>query len=403
MRNVVYVAPFPMATTMRFAHALATLDGVRLLGVFNQLPTGMNARIFDDVFQVDNVLDPGSLIHAIGMLGARHGRPHRIVGILEDAQEALAAAREHYGVYGTDLQTTRTFRDKGQMKDALRAAGIPCAAHARILAPDQAYAFAQRVGYPIILKPPAGSGCRATYRCNSPAELRRALAQARPSPQRPVLAEEFLTGHEFSFETLTIGGEPRFYSISRYYPTPLEVVENDWMQWVVVLPRELDSFDSATRVGLDAVRRLGLSDGMSHMEWFRRPDGSVAVGEIAMRPPGAQFVRLMSLAYDADLYRAWARASVDGAFDGPWARKYAVGIAYLRGAGQGRITRVEGVDAIQRALGHLVCEARMPQVGALKSSSYEGDGWAIVRHPDTRVVTEAVRALVSRVRVHYHR
>ncbi|MEZ4319406.1 MAG: ATP-grasp domain-containing protein [Myxococcota bacterium] len=401
MRNVVYVAPFPMRTTMRFAHALATLDDVRLLGVFNKAPSGVDARIFDDVFEVGDVLDPQALIHGVGMLAARHGRPDRILGILENLQESLATARHHYRVPGTDLSTTKKFRDKGMMKDALRAAGIPCAAHARLTHPSQALEFVKRVGFPVVLKPPDGAGCRATYRCDSLSALEQALSQTRPSPQRPVLAEEFLTGEEYSFETLTVGGEPRFWSLGRYYPTPLEVMENDWLQWVVVLPRELDGFERAREVGLNAVRRLGLADGMTHMEWFRRPDGSVAVGEIAMRPPGAQFVRLMSLAYDADMYRAWARATVDGAFDGPWQRKYSVGIAYLRGSGRGRITHIDGLDEAQRAIGHLVHEAQLPRVGMMKSDSYEGDGWAIVRHPDTRVVTEAMRLLVSTVRVHY--
>ena len=52
-------------------------------------------------------------------------------------------------------------------------------------------------------------------------------------------------------------------------------------------------------------------------------------------------------------------------------------------------------------MGGLVVEARLPRIGMHKSDSYEGDGWAIVRHPDTAVVQEALRRLVSTVRVHY--
>jgi hypothetical protein len=403
LRTVVYVAPFPMRITMRFAHALASLDGIRLVGLFQKQPAGVAARVFHDVVTVGNVFDPGQVVRAMQHIQGRYGDIHRVLGILENLQESLATARQHFGIYGTDLATTRRFRDKGLMKDALRQAGIPCAAHARLTDARQALAFVQRHGFPVILKPPDGMGCRATYRCDSLAALEQAIAQTRPSPSRPVLAEQFLTGTEYSFETIVVGGEPRFWSISRYYPTPLEVMENDWLQWVVVLPRELDGFEHAAAVGLNAVRRLGMADGMTHMEWFRRPDGSVAVGEIAMRPPGAEFVRLMSLAYDADMYRAWARASVDGAFDGPWHRKYAVGIAFFRGSGRGRITHIDGLDEAQRKVGHLVHEARLPQVGAMKSSSYEGDGWAIVRHPDTEVVKNAMRTLVGTVRVHYAR
>ena len=103
-------------------------------------------------------------------------------------------------------------------------------------------------------------------------------------------------------------------------------------------------------VGVRTVKALGLPYGMTHMEWFRRPDGSVAVGEIAMRPPGVHIVPMMSHAYGTSLYRAWARCVVDQAFDGPWERRYSVGSAFLRGVGRGRVVRVEGVEELQRVL-----------------------------------------------------
>ena len=39
-RNVVFVAPFPLETTMRFVRAVAKLDDVRLLGVVHDAPQG---------------------------------------------------------------------------------------------------------------------------------------------------------------------------------------------------------------------------------------------------------------------------------------------------------------------------------------------------------------------------
>jgi hypothetical protein len=170
-----------------------------------------------------------------------------------------------------------------------------------------------------------------------------------------------------------------------------------------VLPRDISGswFDGARAIGFDAVRKLGMTSGMTHMEWFRRSDGTLAVGEIAMRPPGAQFVTLMSYAHDTDMYRAWARAAVDDAFDGPFERKYAVGIAYLRGQGAGRVAAVDGVDEAQRKVGSLVVEAKLPRVGAPKSDSYEGDGFAIVRHREDDVVLAAMKTIVETVRVRY--
>lgn len=401
VRNVVFVAPFPLQTTMRFARAIAGLDGVRLLGLFQEAPA--DRSMFADIAQVGNALDARELAAGVARLRDRWGPIHRLPGVLEDLQIQLAEVREALGIFGPGRRVAEAFRDKATMKDMLRAAGVPVARHRVLHDEADARAFVGQVGFPIVLKPPAGSGCRATYRVGDEGELTRALAEVRLAPHRPTLAEEFLTGEEFSFETITVGGQIRFHSISRYLPTPLEVVRNEWIKWVVILPRDISGpeFDPIRQVAVRVLDALGRPSGITHMEWFRRPDGSVAVGEIAMRPPGAQIVRLMSYAHDTDLYRAWARAVVDDAFDGPWERRFSTGCAFLRGVGQGRVVDVSGLEQAQKEMGSLVVEAELPSRGAPKSSSYEGDGYAILRHPDTRVVEEGLARLIRAVHVHY--
>ncbi len=401
MRNVVFVAPFPLETTLRFARAIQKLSGVRLLGVLQEPPPPDAG--FADVALVRDGLDAQQIADAIKVLARRHGPPHRITGVLEDLQVQLAEVREHFGVPGLSLAAADRFRDKARMKDALRAAGLPCARH-RILTSDQdGLAFAREVGFPLVLKPLSGAGCRSTWRIEGTDALASAIHATRPAPDRPVLAEEFIRGDEYSFETLCLSGHPLFHSISRYFPGPLEVTRNPWIQWVCLLPREIGGpeYDAARSVGLRAVSALGMASGLTHMEWFRRQDGSIAIGEIAARPPGANIVRLTGLAYDTDLYRAWARAVIDEAFDGPWERKYSAGCAFLRGAGEGRVVAVDGLDEAQKKVGQWVVEASLPRIGAPKRDSYEGDGYAIVRHPDTEVVRRALQVIIETVRVRY--
>ena len=139
--------------------------------------------------------------------------------------------------------------------------------------------------------------------------------------------------------------------------------------------------------------------GLTHLEWFRRADGTIAVSEIAARPPGAQITTLMSYAHDCDIYRGWAELMCLGTFDPP-PRKYATGAAYLRGQGQGdRVVAVRGLEQAQREVGNLVVEVKLPRKGQPRAGGYEGDGYAIVRHPETAVVEEALKRIVSRVRV----
>src|SRR5262245_50724637 len=116
------------------------------------------------------------------------------------------------------------------MKNELRKHGLPCTRHALLRSWADAERFVGQAGLPLVLKPPAGMGCKATWRVNSLDELRAALGAMHAGPQHPALAEEFLRGREYSFETITIGGEVHFTSISRYLPTPLEVMETPWIQ-----------------------------------------------------------------------------------------------------------------------------------------------------------------------------
>jgi len=63
------------------------------------------------------------------------------------------------------------------------------------------------------------------------------------------------------------------------------------------------------------------------------------------------------------------------------------------------VVKLHGIEQAQAELGHLVVEAKLPVPGQPKVRSYEGEGYAIVRHPETAVVEQAIRRLISLVRV----
>ncbi|MBZ0269749.1 hypothetical protein K8I85_16480, partial [bacterium] len=173
-----------------------------------------------------------------------------------------------------------------------------------------------------------------------------------------------------------------------------------WIQWCVIIPREADSpaYRDIIPVAERSLQALGMTDGFSHMEWFRRRDGSLALSEVGARPPGAQFMSLMSWAHDRNLYRAWAELMVFDRFDPP-ARPYASGAAFLRGHGKGRIVAVHGVTETAREVGNLAVEVRLPRRGQSPGGTYDGDGYVIVRHPRTDVVREALDKIVRTIRV----
>jgi phosphoribosylaminoimidazole carboxylase (NCAIR synthetase) len=411
MVHVVFAIPFVAESTLRFARATASLPDVRLSVVSQdpaeRFPADFRAQLAG-FQQVADALQPHDLLAGVRALAQRSGPVERLLGILEPLQEPLAAVREQLRIRGMDAATARNFRDKARMKDLFAAHDLPCARHRLCRSVAEAEAFARQVGFPLVGKPPAGAGAKSTARCDGKESLQRFLQQNPPQPGREVLLEEFVLGREFSFDSVTLHGQHVFHNICCYYPTPLEVMENPWIQWAVVLPKDLggDEFQAIHRIGPRALSTLGMWTGMSHMEWFRRADGSIAIGEVAARPPGAQFMSLMSWVTDVDLYRAFAQLMVFETFTPP-PRRHAVGAAYLRaqgappaGAAAGAVVRaVHGLEEMQRQVGELIVEARLPTLGKAASTSYEGDGYVIVRHPETEVVTAAVQRIERTVRV----
>jgi phosphoribosylaminoimidazole carboxylase (NCAIR synthetase) len=405
MPTVFFAAPYLTTSAARMVTAAASLPGVRL-GVVTQdpqenAPREVQAAIAQH-WRVDDVTDLGQLWGAVEALRQRLGPPDRVFGAYEQLQVPLAEVRERLGVPGLPVAAAVNFRDKARMKEVLRAAGVPCARHALVTTEAEAMAFVAEVGFPLVVKPQAGAGSVATFRVERPDQLGRALAAAAPGDGHPALLEEFVVGDEHSLETISVDGRAAWHSLTRYYPTPLEATRQPWIQWCVVLPREVDDarYDDIRRVGARALEALGMTTGLTHMEWFRRRDGSLAVSEVAARPPGAQITTLVSRSTDSDFVRAWAELMVSGTFAPP-ERKYAAGVAFLRAQGRpgGVIRAVHGLDRLSGATKALVTDAQMPALGAGPRPSYEGDGWVIVRHPETAAVERALSEIITAVRV----
>ncbi len=401
--HVVFVAPFFLETTLRFVSGATKLPGVAVSLISQdpaeKLPDDLRRRLSAH-WRIDDGLDPQQIADATRALTAQLGPPVQIIAALEQLQVPLAEVREALKIPGMGVAAARNFRDKSRMKDVLRAAGIPCARHRLVENAGQAQEFLREVGFPVVMKPPAGAGGKSTFRVRDEAELITLLERYRPNPARPVLLEEFVRGREYSFDSVFISGKPVWYSISRYLPAPLEVLDNPWIQWCVLLPRRVDGpeFDPIRAAAIPGLKALGMDTGLSHMEWFQRADESVAISEVGARPPGAQFTTLLAYAHDLDFYHAWPRLMVFGEFDPP-PRNHAVGAAYIRGQGRGRVKAIHGLEEAQRRYGELVVEARLPRAGQAPSDSYEGDGYVILRHPRTEVIEEALRNIVQLIRV----
>jgi len=408
--HVVFIAPRFLENTNRYVRAFAELSGITLSLVSmdpeEAIPAPLRPRVAGH-YRVADCMDPEQLTVAVRAIGAGIGRVDRLAGVLEQLQLPMAEARDALGIEGLTRAVARNFRDKDRMKEVLRAHGVPVARSVLAHSLAEIRAFIDQVGFPVIVKPQAGLGTRATHRVEDEQDL---AALAPPTAAQPLQVEEFVRAREHTCETVTIRGVPVWRSGTRYFPSPLEVLETYWVQYCVLLPREDDDptwtkFHPVNAAALSALfgDQAGTAAGtaLTHMEWFLREDGTSLVNEVGARPPGVHIMPLMSLAHETDLFADWARLMALDEFT-PKARRFAAGAAFFRGQGGGtRVSSVEGVERAVEACGEALVELRAPKVGQPRAEGYEGEGWAIVKHATTEGAKQALRALIENIQIRY--
>lgn len=412
MPHVAFVAPHFLENTLRYVSAFASLDDVTLSVISEDPESGLPPVLRRRVpghYRVRSVGDAGQLAQALRGLQHGVGKVDRLTGALEQLQLPMAEARELAGVPGLKAAIARRFRDKDVMKDVLRAKRVPVAASRLVHSIGELRSFVGEVGFPVIVKPQAGVGSRSTHRLEDEAAL-ESLASSALSPRadQPLQAEQFIRGREFTCETVSIHGTPVWRSGTRYFPGPLEVLETPWIQYCVLLPKEVESpwteFAPINTAALDALwgdERQVAGTALTHMEWFAAEPKGLYVSEVGARPPGVQIMPLMSLAHEVDFIAKWAELISFDRFTPP-TRKWAAGAAFLRGQGHGaHVVSVEGIEAVTERLGPALVELKAPRVGQSRAPGYEGEGIALVRTASTEEAKQALKTVVETVRVRY--
>lgn len=317
--------------------------------------------------------------------------------------ELAAKIRERWGIPGMPLRDVIAFRDKDLMKKKVRAAGLRVPHSFRANSVKDIHQAAEQIGYPIIVKPIAGAGSADTYRINSPEDLERHLPLIRHVPEMNV--EEYISGDEFTFDTVCVDGKPRFISVTQYHPRPLEGRLNEWVSPAQITFRDLSRPDlqDGIRLGMGVLSAMNMGTGFTHMEWFRKPNGEVVFGEIGCRSGGGHLVDMMNFSNDFDIYREWARCITWKSWDAPIARRYNVSMCFKRALGQGAIRRYEGLERVRQRCGKWLVWENLNPIGSARRDwkmSLNGDGFLAVRHPDYEECMDMMKFMVRELKIY---
>ena len=404
--NVVFVEPFFPPTQRHFVRALAEV-GANVIGV-GESPTEMLDEQLKSwmshYHQVPTVVDVGILTDAIRWIQDKLW-VDRLETTIEAHTLSVAQVRENCTIPGTSVHTAWLCRDKPSMKEALRAAGVPTAASMAADSAEQVLAFADAVGYPLILKPRSGAGAQDTTRVDNSAELATALGAFGGQGTRSIAVEEFVEGHEGFYDTLSVDGRPELDFVSHYFPNVLDAMRTRWISPQFISTNRVDTegdYVQLREMGQRVNEALGIGTTATHMEWFFSPKG-LRFSEIGCRPPGVGAWDLYSAGNDIDVYREWANAIVHGHVAARPSRRFATGIVALRPDNDGQITGYSGVDEVQSRSGEWVIDAHLPSPGTPTqppAAGYMANAYVRMRHPDYDVLRGLLDDVGRTVHVH---
>ncbi len=409
--DIIFVEPSFPANQREFVRALASV-GARVIGIGERPRSSLDddlRRWLTHYEQIGNVTDDAEVTKTVRSLQAR-ANIARLEAVVEAHVMTAARVREQCGIAGESVQSTFLCRDKPAMKEALRSAGVPCAESIGSADASEIREFAERVGFPLVVKPRDAAGASGTYRVDDLGELERALAacgvtSSRAQGGRSVAVEEFVEGHEGFYDTLTIDGRVVHDFVSHYYPNVLDAMRTRWISPQFVATNRVDAapgYDAVKAMGQKVIETLGITTSATHMEWFFGPKG-LKFSEIGCRPPGVRAWDLYAVGNDLDIYREWAMAVVHGRPSQTLSRRFAAGIIALRPSCDGHITGYDGAEDVWRRFGAFIIDSHLPPPGTPTqpvSAGYMANAWLRMKHHDYDTLRSMLDYVGRTLKVH---
>lgn len=231
-------------------------------------------------------------------------RQHAIDGVMtlisETAVPVVAEIARAFGLPGLSADTVRWATDKVAMRRRFRDSGVSQPLFAVIEDAADAAAEADRIGYPLVVKPSINSGQRGITLVRQPSQLQQAVAEAALyAPDGILLCEQYKEGREINVTAVVIGGVVHILSLSdrKIYPWPVFGVA-----YAHYFPAQLSREEEewVVRCAKEAIVALQMQNGIAYPQIIVNSEGAFLV-EIAARIPGGNMREVALYASGIDL------------------------------------------------------------------------------------------------------
>ena len=351
------------------AEALVDL-GYQLVVLAEQVPAWMDPFMVD--YLAADPTDPTALERAVAI-----GRAHGVDGVFtcdELYVELAAEVARGLGLPGLTSQAALLCRDKHAMRQRLERAGIPSPRSIMVDSRSQALDVAERIGYPVVLKPRNLGGSMGVVRADRAADVERFFAVAHAAnlsgvtAMSGVLVEDYLEGPEFSVESVSAGGVTTICGITEKvvgFPPYFEEIGH--------YARPVDPDDPLdarlAEVTLRVHQAFGVAVGITHCELINTAKGPYVV-EIAARAGGDRIPVITKLASGIDLIAAGASAATGAVPDLRPTEARVAGVRMVYPPHRGVISRLDARHVPPGLLAEMGWYAKVGQFVALPPEAH---------------------------------
>lgn len=312
MKNFIFISPNFPDSYWKFCAELKN-NGMRVLGIgdcpYDQLKQELRDSLHE-YYKVSDLANYEEVFRAVAFFTYKHGKIDWLESNNEFWLERDAKLRTEFHITtGFQQEQMESVKRKSAMKAFYAKAGIPTARYHLVESYDDAVAFANMVGYPVVVKPDNGVGASHTYRLRSDEDVRFFIDT---KDENVYIMEEQVNGVVCTYDAIIgAGGQPLFES-GNYTPLSLMDVVNDSSESIYYLHKEIP--EKIREAGLRTVEAFGVKSRFVHLEFFELTQDQQGLGakgdiiglEVNMRPAGGYTPDMYNYAYETDVYKIWA-------------------------------------------------------------------------------------------------
>lgn len=274
-----------------------------------------------------------------------------IGSVYEYTTKVAAVVASFFNLAGPNPSAVELCRSKNLMRASLEAHGELNPLSRAVNYVEDAVIAAQKIGYPVVVKPATLTGSAFVRYCDNEADLRHHVAlilglnsYMGRDVGNTVLVEEYLGGCEFSVELFNgsvigvtrkfLGELPFFVEMGHLFPADISK----------------DEEAAIIRVALDAINIIGLSWGACHVE-VKYGNRGPRIIEINPRLAGDRIPELIRLATGLDMIDLCVSALLGEAVTVAAQAKAHASIRFIPTAATGTVFEINGVEEVRKRSG----------------------------------------------------